>query len=241
MLSEAKHLDPEKGNDAASARSFAALRMTSGNRAPMSALLLALLLSAAPLVAAPPPEDPWAALERLRTRMAAPAGLAADFVQTFRPAGFASGEVESGRVALHLPDCLRWDYLEPYRKSFLVCGSRAHSWVEGEPRGQRTTIEARHEMGLDLLLLPIAELRQRYRAEAQVATEGQLDLVLEPLSADSPLVAANLALDLARERLSTLEYRDREGNVTSFRFSAYRPLEDPDAFTPPRELDWQEP
>ena len=215
--------------------------MTPGDSRRVSTLALALLLSAAGAVAAPPVEEPWAALERLRTHMARPEGLAADFVQTFRPAGFASGEVESGRVALQLPDCLRWDYLVPYRKSFLVCGSRAHSWVEGEPRGQRTTIEARHEMGLDLLLLPIAELRERYRAEAQVATEGQLDLVLEPLAADSPLVAANLALDLARERLSTLEYRDREGNVTSFRFSAYRPLEDPDAFTPPRELDWQEP
>lgn len=207
----------------------------------MSTLLPVILLSASTLLGAAPVEDPWSALERLRTRMAQPGGLAADFVQTFTPAGFASGEVESGRVALQLPDCLRWDYLQPYRKSFLVCGARAHSWVEGEPRGQRTTIEARHEMGLDLLLLPIAELRGRYRAAAQVATEGQLDLVLEPLGADSPLVAANLALDLARERLSTLEYRDREGNVTSFRFSAYRPLDDPEAFTPPREIDWQEP
>ncbi len=210
----------------------------------MKSLLAAILLaalSAATAGAAPPAEDPWSALERLRRRMAVPGGLAAEFVQTFTPAGFASGEVESGRVALQLPDCLRWDYLEPYRKSYLICGSRAHSWVEGEPRGQRTTIEARHEMGLDLLLLPIAELRGRYRAAAQVATEGQLDLVLEPTGADSPLAAANLALDLERERLSRLEYRDREGNVTSFRFSGYRALEDPEAFTPPPGLDWQEP
>ena len=206
----------------------------------LRALALAALL-AAPAIAATPAEDPWTALERLRQHMAAPGGLAADFVQTFTPAGFSGGEVESGRVALHLPDCLRWDYLEPYRKSFLICGSRAHSWVEGELRGQRTTIEARHKMGLDLLLLPIADLRGRYRAAAQVATEGQLDLVLEPLAADSPLAAANLALDPARERLSTLEYRDRDGNVTSFRFSGYRALEDPEAFTPPRGLDWQEP
>lgn len=205
------------------------------------AALLLVILSVATAAASPPAEDPWEALDRLRQRMAAPGGLAAEFVQTFTPAGFASGEVESGRVALHLPDCLRWDYLDPYRKSFLVCGSRAHSWVEGEPRGQRTTIEARHEMGLDLLLLPIAELRGRYRAAAQTTPEGQLDLLLEPLAADSPLAAANLALDRARERLATLEYRDREGNVTSFRFSGYRALDDPDAFTPPPELDWQEP
>lgn len=206
----------------------------------MRFLLLAMLAGAPLLAAEPAAEEPWAALARLRARMAA-AGLAADFVQTFRPAGFSSGDVESGRVALQLPDCLRWDYLEPYRKSFLVCGSRAHSWVEGEPRGQRTNLEARHEMGLDLLLLPIEELRGRYRAAAQVASAGELDLVLEPLAPDSPLVAANLALDSARERLSALDYRDREGNVTSFRFSGWRPLDDPDVFTPPREIDWQEP
>ena len=58
----------------------------------MSTLLPVILLSASTLLGAAPVEDPWSALERLRTRMAQPGGLAADFVQTFTPAGFASGE-----------------------------------------------------------------------------------------------------------------------------------------------------
>jgi hypothetical protein len=203
------------------------------------ACCVALLLAAAAPVGAA--EDPWAALDRLRRAMAGDRALVADFVQTFTPAGFASGEVESGRVAISLPDCLRWDYREPYSKSFLVCGARAHSWVDGEPRGQRTTIEARHEMGLDLLLLPIAELRQRYEVSAGVTAEGQLDMVLVPVAADSPLAAANLALDVGRDRLVALEYRDREGNVTSFRFDDYRPLEDHDVFSPPAGIEWQDP
>jgi outer membrane lipoprotein-sorting protein len=206
------------------------------------ALLAALGLGlAAPAGAAPSPEDPWSALDRLRRAMAGDRGLVATFVQTFTPAGFASGEVESGRVAISLPDCLRWDYTEPYAKSFLICGARAFSWVEGEPRGQRTTIEARHEMGLDLLLLPIAELRSRYRVSAESTAERQLDMVLEPLAADSPLAAANLAMDADATHLVALEYRDREGNVTSFRFSGYRPLDDPEVFTPPAGIEWQDP
>lgn len=185
--------------------------------------------------------DPWTSLDRVRGRMSAAGALRADFVQTYLPAGFTAGDAESGRVALALPDCLRWDYLEPYPKSFLICGARAHSWVEGEPRGQRTTIAARHEMGLDLLLLPLAELRGRYRATAQTSSLGGLEIALEPLDPASPLVAVQLAFDAGEERLISLEYRDREGNVTSFRFTGYRPLDDPEAFAPPPGLDWQEP
>ena len=206
-------------------------------RAP--ALLLLAIALAAPATAAD--VDPWRALDGVRREMAGTGGLAADFVQTFTPAGFRSGDVESGRIAIALPDCLRWDYLEPYRKSFLVCGSRAHSWVEGEPRGQRATIEARHEMGLDLLLLPIEELEKRYRATAQPTSEKRLDLALEPIAPEAPLAAVNLTLDPAGARVMALDYRDREGNVTSFRFDGYTPLSDPDAFTPPREIDWAEP
>jgi len=205
---------------------------------PLPAILAIALLAALPARAAP---DPWTALDGVRRQMAAAGGLAADFVQSFTPAGFRSGDVESGRIAIALPDCLRWDYVEPYRKSFLVCGSRAHSWVEGEPRGQRATIEARHEMGLDLLLLPLAELETRYRATAQPTSENRLDLALEPVDGDAPLAAVNLTLDPAGARVVALDYRDREGNVTSFRFTDYAPLTDPEAFTPPRDIDWAEP
>jgi hypothetical protein len=115
-----------------------------------------------------------------------------------------------------MPDCLRFDYLEPYAKSFLICGSRAWSWVEGEPRGQRVAIDADRELGLDLLLLPAERLAGRYRASATARPGGEVELALEPLDAEAPLVAANLAVARAPARPSALDYRDREGNVTSF-------------------------
>jgi hypothetical protein len=204
------------------------------------ALPLLLLLAGAPSAGESAP-DPWTSLDRLRRELASGAPLQADFVQTFTPAGFATGEIESGRLALSMPDCLRFDYLEPYRKSFLVCGSRAWSWVEGEPRGQRVSIDASREMGLDLLLLPASRLAERYRARAAARPGGELELALEPLDPEAPLVAADLAMASGPARPNGLDYRDREGNVTSFRFSNWRPLDDADAFSPPPGIEWTEP
>jgi len=186
-------------------------------------------------------EDPWRALEALRAALATAGPLAADFQQSYLPAGFSTGDSESGDVALSLPDCLRWDYDEPYRKSFLVCGDRAWSWVEGEPRGQRFPIEADREMGLDLLLLSASELGGRYRANAQRLADGALELVLEPLQGSSQLAVASLTVESAGSRPRTLEWRDREGNVTSFHFSGWRTLADGERFAPPPSLEWSEP
>ncbi|KAB2968880.1 MAG: outer membrane lipoprotein carrier protein LolA [Thermoanaerobaculia bacterium] len=204
-------------------------------------LLLALLASASPGGAADAATDSWAALDRLRRELAAGGPLLADFVQTFTPAGFTSGETESGRLALSMPDCLRFDYQEPYRKSFLVCGARAWSWVEGEPRGQRVAIDASSEMGLDLLLLPAGVLSGRYRATSAARSADEVELELEPIDPAAPLVAANLAVAGSPQRPRALDYRDREGNVTSFRFSNWRALDDSDAFSPPPGIEWTEP
>jgi Outer membrane lipoprotein carrier protein LolA len=210
-------------------------------RSGLAALLATVALaSTAPPACAAAELDPWQLLETLRTALAADGPLLADFRQSYVPAGFPSGDTESGSVALSLPDCLRWDYRDPYAKSFLVCGARAWIWVEGEPRGQKVTIEADREMGLDLLLLPSGQLSSRYRASASRAPSGELELVLEPLSRDSQLVVANLTLDAPGRRLLALEWRDREGNVSSFRFTAWHVPAEPTVFAPPR-LEWSEP
>jgi len=207
------------------------------------ALAIALTLSIVTLAERPAgaADDPWRALEGLRSALAAAGPLSARFEQSYLPAGFSAGDSESGDLALSLPDCLRWDYSEPYRKSFLVCGSRAWSWVEGEPRGQRFTIEADREMGLDLLLLPADELAVRYRASAHRLADGALELTLEPKAENAQVVVASLTLESSGELPRTLEWRDGEGNVSSFHFSAWQPLADGEPFAPPPALEWSEP
>lgn len=205
-------------------------------------LAVALASTAGTLPAAEPASiDPWKALSELRLHLAASGALAARFHQSFVPAGFATGDEESGRVALALPDCLRWDYSEPYPKSYLLCGSRLHTWAAGEPQGERLHVETRDQAGLDLLLLPVEELQARYTAAARLASGGAIRVELVPTAPTSRIARAELAFDLASQRPTELSYRDRDGNLSTFRFDAFELLEDDTHFTPPHTLVWKEP
>jgi outer membrane lipoprotein-sorting protein len=185
--------------------------------------------------------DPWQALQELRLHLAATGELAAPFTQSYVPAGFSTGEEERGEVALALPDCLRWDYSDPYPKSYLLCGARLHSWVRGEPEGQRMRVDTEGQAGLDLLLLPIDELTQRYRATATAAAGSRIAVTLRPANDASSLTEATFELDPSTQRPTRLDYSDREGNRTSFRFGEFGLLDDPARFTPPPAISWREP
>lgn len=203
-----------------------------------AALLLGALLATSP-AASGEALDPWQLLGELRQRLSGEGAIATDFVQTYTPSGFASGEQESGQLALAVPDCLRWDYEEPFPKGFLVCGDLAYQWTPGEPNGLRLRIDARQQAGLDLFLLPVAALQERYSAVAGTR-DGAIEVELTPRSPDLGLAGARLALDPATLRPRWLAYSDLEGNRSRFDFSSYRKLADRDAFTPPAEVDWRD-
>lgn len=121
---------------------------------------LQLLAAACPALAqsagAP---DPWTLLGEVRRRLASEGAIATDFVQTYTPNGFTSGEKESGQLALAVPDCLRWDYEEPFPEGFPAL-RRNHLPVDtGRTDGRRIQVEARQQAGLDLFLLPVAALQ----------------------------------------------------------------------------------
>ncbi|HEX4966125.1 MAG TPA: hypothetical protein VF173_35270, partial [Thermoanaerobaculia bacterium] len=71
------------------------------------ALLLLSLLSASTLALAARVSadevDPWATLKTVRQSLVDAGPTGASFVQTYIPAGFSSGEKESGKLALALP------------------------------------------------------------------------------------------------------------------------------------------
>jgi outer membrane lipoprotein-sorting protein len=194
------------------------------------------LLVAAPSAAA----DSWTRIEGLRKALAEDGALVAHFTQSYVPGGFSSGESESGTLYLALPDCLRWDYDEPYPKSFLLCGQDVYSWNRGESLGRRSRVDAREEVGLDLLLLSVEELRSRYQANPG-ATAEEISLVTLRAPAGAP-AQATLRVDAAGRRLTGLSYVDREGNQTRFELSDYRPrkADERDVFQPPAKISWQE-
>jgi outer membrane lipoprotein carrier protein len=204
------------------------------------ALLTALSLLAA-FPAAAEDVDPWTVLNNVRRSLVEAGPTGASFVQTFIAAGFSSGDKESGRLALALPDCMRWDYLNPFPKSFLLCGGTVHAWNEGDPTGHRYRVDRKNEPGLDLLLLGVDQLKERYRATAKAADGGRIEIALSPKEKRlAELKDATLTVDPASQRVVAVSYHDNEGNLTRFEINGYQELSRQAGFSPPANIRWVE-
>jgi outer membrane lipoprotein-sorting protein len=184
--------------------------------------------------------DPWAWLTRVRRSLVEAGPTTATFTQTYVPAGFTSGEKESGSLSLHLPDCLRWDYQEPYPKGFLLCGEMVQAWNPEDHTGRRYRIDRKNEPGLDLLLLGVDDLKARYNAVTRSSANGQIEIALSPKGKAGELSDATLAVDPATLRVVAVSYHDREGNLTRFQLADYRPLSRPGQFSAPPGIRWEE-
>lgn len=205
------------------------------------AALVAVALSLFPLAPVAGQEtDPWALLQGVRTSLANAGPTGATFVQTYIPAGFSSGEKEKGALALNLPDCMRWDYKDPFPKSFLICGGNVNAWNEQDKTGRRYRVDRKNEPGLDLLLLGVAELKERYRAEVQAAGKGLFDVALTPKEKQGALADATLTVDSGQKRVVKVAYHDREGNLTRFEIAGYQPLARQGRFSPPAGIRWED-
>lgn len=218
----------------------AALRAVLYAVIPGALALLAGFASAGSAAAAEPTAagDPWLTLERVRSSLIADGPAGAEFVQTYVPAGFSTGEEERGRLALALPDCLRWDYEEPYPKSFLLCGEEAFYWNPEDGTGRRYSIDREAEPGLDLLLLGLEELRGRYQAEAE-SSGGRVAVTLTPKREMVELAGARMVVDEGSRRLVEVSYTDREGGRSRFVLTGYRPIEEDGLFSPPDGIVWE--
>jgi outer membrane lipoprotein-sorting protein len=181
--------------------------------------------------------DPWARLAQARERMHQAGPQLWSFAQTYLPTGFDRGEEERGRVAFDLPKCVRWDYDDPYPKSFLLCGETLWSWNAGEPAGHVYALD-QAQPGLDLLLLDTGELSRRYTAAAQAAGSATRVQLVPKTAGSNVLRDAAILID-KDATLRELTYRDAEGNRTTFRFADRRALADSGVFTPPANVKWQ--
>ena len=183
-------------------------------------------------------DDPWQVLSDVRSSLVAQTPQAGTFVQTFTPAGFSSGDTERGTVALSLPECIRWDYTDPFPKSFLLCNDDAYSWSPGDASGRRFSVEGRDQEGLDLLRLNINELRERYLAEVATDAEGMYEIHLSPQLEGGLIREAKLTVDAGRTAITTVSYTDQDGNQTLFAFDRFEPLPSARVFSPPEALQW---
>jgi outer membrane lipoprotein-sorting protein len=185
--------------------------------------------------------DPWKVLTGVRQSLVETGPTGASFVQTFIATGFSSGDQESGRIALALPDCMRWDYLNPFPKTFLLCGGTVHAWNEGDPTGRRYRVDRKNEPGLDLLLLGVDTLKERYRATARTLADGRIEIALTPKDKRlAELKDAALTVDPASQRVVAVSYHDSEGNLTKFEITGYQDLSRQGSFSPPANVRWVE-
>ena len=203
--------------------------------APRTLLLLALLV-ATPVQAT----SPWELLVDLRQGLEEGGPITGRFLQTYIPAGFNEGDTESGHLSLWLPRCLRWNYEEPQAKSFLLCDREVYSWNPDEESGRRYRVEPEQEPGLDLLLVEVDQLKERYVASSERLDDGtyRISLTLPPDVEGQ--WSARIHLEPVARRVVGMEYTDGEGNLTRFEISDYQTLQHTALFNPPQDIQWIE-
>lgn len=202
-------------------------------RALLFAVLATFALGAAPATAS----SPWDLLTELRVDLEKAGPITGRFQQTYIPAGFSEGDHESGHLSLWLPRCLRWNYVDPQQKSFLLCGDEVYFWNEDEPGGRHYRIDREEEPGLDLLLLGIDALRERYVAGSKRLGDGTYEIALA-LPEEQGNFSARIHLDPVAKRVVGLEYTDEDGNLTRFVVSDYQTLSHTALFQPPKDVEW---
>ena len=209
---------------------------------PALRVLVAIAVGSAVFCPAPgsaAPDDPWLLLGQLRENLSA-TPQKARFVQEYLPAGFNTGDRETGVLYLAIPRCVRWDYLDPYPKSFLLCDTEIHTWNPADSAGRRFEFSDSDETGIDLLRLRLEELQSRYHARLEIGDQNSIIVVLSPVNADFVLTEARLRVDAPGQRLLGLSYSDQEGNTSRFEISGYEALADEAVFEPPTGLEWIE-
>src|SRR5678816_3129658 len=93
----------------------------------MTRLFLSLLLAATP-----ESSSPQAALARSASLYNDGSAHAADFVQIYTPAGFATSRRESGVVWIQRPQRLRFEYSAPEKKTFTYDDGEGRFYSPGD-------------------------------------------------------------------------------------------------------------
>lgn len=203
----------------------------------MPAFLLTSLLLFGPTATAA--SSPWQLLEDLRASLHKAGPTTATFTHTFIAKGFTTGDEESGFFSLWLPRCLRLNYEEPDEKSFLLCEDEVWQWNFGENIGRHFSVDPGQEPGLDLLLVDVARLRERYSASSEKLADGTFEISLSTIRQQGEL-SAKVRLDPTRNQVLTVEYRNADGDLTRYEIDEYQPLSHTGLFRPPGDMQWIE-
>ncbi|MCG8459824.1 MAG: outer membrane lipoprotein carrier protein LolA [Holophagales bacterium] len=229
--------DPPRAGGVSTARSGSGPRASKASALARGLATLTAFLMLAPAASA---TSPWVLLEELRESMQTAGPITGKFVQTYVPSGFSTGDRESGFLSLWLPTCLRWNYEEPEEKHFLLCGEEVWFWNDLEPMGRHYRIDPEQEPGLDLLLVEVDRLQERYSAQSTRLADGTFEISLATPSDALQAFGAKIRVDPVADRVVGLEFTDSEGNLTRFEITGYQKLEHTGLFRAPVDMEWTE-
>lgn len=183
----------------------------------MTRFLLSLLLATAPEAS-----SPEAALARSASLYNDGSSHAADFVQIYTPAGFATSRRESGVVWIQRPQRLRFEYSAPEKKTFTYDDGEGRFYSPADRQLDVKKLSPEEQARLPIVFLrDPAELAREYSLSAEAGPDGGRRIGLVPRTPRPELARLDLGLSSNGE-IRELSYSDDAGNRTEFRFEKWR-------------------
>jgi outer membrane lipoprotein-sorting protein len=187
-----------------------------------AALLLAVVLAAAPLAVAE--NEPIGAAELvsgLQGWLDATRDLRGRFEQRLLSGALGSDLAESGEFWIARPGRMRWDYTDPERKVAIVDGDRTWLFLEEEEELILGRLEDQGEL-LPGLLAGGGRIEERFEvsvlAEPRRGGGGAYQLLLVPRGGDQAFENVVVVLRPPRYAIEALEVLDAAGNRVFYRF-----------------------
>jgi len=163
-------------------------------------------------------------------------GTEAQFSQRFTPKGFKNSQMESGTVVFGSLPMMRWSYVKPEQKVFVFDGQTSWLYVPAEKQVTVTTLGEQRRSELPFLVIGDPVARDRYFVVHESSRGSSIVTTLQPRAASAMIRNVTITIAAATHIIQRVAYTDREGNETSFDFSAvaaHKATPDFFHFTPP--------
>lgn len=154
---------------------------------------------------------------------AAVSGSEAQFTHSFTPKGFQSAQIERGSVIFGKLPAMRWTYAKPEQKTFVFDGTRSWFYVPADRQVTVADIDDQRKRELPFLLVGDAAAREQHFLVREQRNGGQVVTTLQPRDGASVIRAVTISSNASSHLIETIDYTDRDGNRTLFRFSGYHP------------------
>jgi outer membrane lipoprotein carrier protein len=154
---------------------------------------------------------------------AAVANMEAQFTHSFTPRGFKKAQIENGTVIFGKLPAMRWTYSKPEPKTWVFDGTRYWFYVPSDKQVTVGQIDEQKKHELPFLMIGDAHARDVYFEMGATQKGNTLTTTLKPRDPAAQIRVASITADARSHLIQSIEYTDRDGNLTHFDFSGYHP------------------